>query len=566
MTERVDPLDTLKLLGRTYANDQAQFGSVDDYGRPVTAPEPSVDPDALNQKWGIKGSTPETSLSFKGPLPESVAQDMNAAKRDEIARQSAQQRSPGGAISALGDFGFGMLDPVGIAASAMPVFGEARIAAMLGRAGIDFGEGAAGQIATRAATGAIDATAANAPLVAARYGLSQQEQSDYSMTDAARDLAFGALLGGVLHPAIGAVTDALHGFVSREPGPVALDNDPQTRGAMMTAGVAATMEDRPFDASMFTSLAEARAHEEAMGVAALPGEPDITQPIPGETAGASPYMAVPSAPKRLNQFLREPQTVGDGIHATVIPGGIQDVGGDIEASIGEAPNFPGLINKSGRPLDNATLHAWEAGYFPEHSERPDINHLLDAIAEDHNGNPRYSMHDQAAIDARSYAENHNSEIDRLSSETGIDPKGMTRDQFLSAVGDYHAQIQQMEERGRIDDIIHSDMAERARDNLSTDDEAVLRQVEQVHAMPAPKPGSVPHYIADQIAKLEADLQRTRSGGVEPSEVGAEEGAPISRLHPDDEAALNEVSVAEQGAMARAKAFLQAGACIARGLI
>lgn len=51
----------------------------------------------------------------------------------------------------------------------------------------------------------------------------------------------------------------------------------------------------------------------------------------------------------------------------------------------------GLINnKNGRNLDDMALAAWEAGYFPQNSERPTVNDLLDAIGEELGGRKRYN--------------------------------------------------------------------------------------------------------------------------------------------------------------------------------
>lgn len=60
-------------------------------------------------------------------------------------------------------------------------------------------------------------------------------------------------------------------------------------------------------------------------------------------------------------------------------GGIKDVGGELKAR-DAGKQMIGLINnKSGRSFDDAALDAWESGYFPQFSERPTINDLLDAI-------------------------------------------------------------------------------------------------------------------------------------------------------------------------------------------
>lgn len=166
---------------------------------------------------------------------------------------------------------------------------------------------------------------------------------------------------------------------------------------------------------------------------ALAAEP---APRPG---GPVAYEPVPKPPTKLIDFLRAPEIQGSGIHQTKIPGGVRDPGGDVSAIIGGARGRPGLINNtSGRNLDDATLRAWEHGYFPEHSERPEINHLLDAIAEDHTGNHRYSMHDQDALEAHLGAIERNNEIDRLAAEHGIPTRGIKRDEFFNRLADHQS--------------------------------------------------------------------------------------------------------------------------------
>jgi hypothetical protein len=50
---------------------------------------------------------------------------------------------------------------------------------------------------------------------------------------------------------------------------------------------------------------------------------------------------------------------------------------------------PLVVNQNGWNLDDAARHLWELGYFPESVERPDIKTLLDAIADEAAGRPRY---------------------------------------------------------------------------------------------------------------------------------------------------------------------------------
>jgi hypothetical protein len=158
-----------------------------------------------------------------------------------------------------------------------------------------------------------------------------------------------------------------------------------------------------------------------------------TRELTGHAEPLTPYADVPKEPERLINFLRKSVTHGEGENTTTLPGGVRDPNGDVAAIVGGPKGRPGLINKNGQHLDDATLKAWEAGYFPEHDQRPEINHLLDAIREDHNGNPRYSMHDQEAVDAYHQALTQNAEVDRLAAQHDIDPTGLTRDQFWDKI-------------------------------------------------------------------------------------------------------------------------------------
>ena len=105
-------------------------------------------------------------------------------------------------------------------------------------------------------------------------------------------------------------------------------------------------------------------------------------------------------------------------------GGLKEVRGEVKAATGGAKARPGLINnKGGVNLDDATLKAWQEGYFPEFQTRPEINDLLEALGEDISGRSvrlgnSAADADQAIVDAAA-------DLDRLLNELGIDPKKAT---------------------------------------------------------------------------------------------------------------------------------------------
>jgi len=78
-------------------------------------------------------------------------------------------------------------------------------------------------------------------------------------------------------------------------------------------------------------------------------------------------------------------------------GGLREQGGELGAMgltnaqrrgldhVGQETRFGPLVDPDGMTFDAAALGAWEAGYFPELRERPDINTFLDALRETYNG-------------------------------------------------------------------------------------------------------------------------------------------------------------------------------------
>jgi hypothetical protein len=468
--EGQDWFGPISQLARGIGSASAKLGEVGEFGQTISQPEPSISADDANKSYGIPGK-----LTFTSPLPASVAQSMAEAKHDEIARQDAAIRTPAGfwpSAERLGaSFVAGALDPLNIASMFVPALGEARVAGILARVGLrglgddvlenvaESGAQAIPNIGTRLAvrgvTGAAGGAEFQVPLTALHYGLSRQEQGDYSAMDALGDIMMmGAGLGAVGHVGFGLVHDLLGGLRERFQRTMPAD-DPVTAEAATRASVAAMISGDPVEVEPVVAAGNAARGDEIRGALessaaeqqvrtpaeATPAEPATatvpeTAPWDQSTPGATPFDPVPNAPKRLNQFLQEPYTIGTGIHQLTIPGGLRDVGGDVSAIIGGPKGRPGLINQNGSHLDAATQRAWDAGYFPEHDQRPEINDLLDKIEKDHSGRPQYSMHDQDAAEAHRTVTEANDGVMRLSNHYGIDPEGLTRDQFYDKIMDH----------------------------------------------------------------------------------------------------------------------------------
>lgn len=94
-------------------------------------------------------------------------------------------------------------------------------------------------------------------------------------------------------------------------------------------------------------------------------------------------------------------------------GGLRDQGGELSHlgmtnaartgmdHVGQETRFGPLVAESGMSLDEAALEAWEEGYFPELSQRPDVNTFLDALGETYNGGRgrRFLPEDQPQVGA-----------------------------------------------------------------------------------------------------------------------------------------------------------------------
>jgi len=94
-------------------------------------------------------------------------------------------------------------------------------------------------------------------------------------------------------------------------------------------------------------------------------------------------------------------------------GGIRDHRGELESlgidntarpiDFAKSEGFLGKLidQRQGMNLDDAAQAAWEAGYFPDHAERPTVAEFLDALGETHRGGPGRVFHpdDYATLDA-----------------------------------------------------------------------------------------------------------------------------------------------------------------------
>lgn len=136
--------------------------------------------------------------------------------REQAARQQVMARANGGSFGTqLGaSVAASLLDPLNIASAFVPVVGEARYAAMLGRAASPLG-----RAGVRAGVGVVEGTVGAAIIEPLPLIASGMDQTEYGLSDSLANIAMGGLLGGGLHSIGGAVSDALRRRIATQTPP-----------------------------------------------------------------------------------------------------------------------------------------------------------------------------------------------------------------------------------------------------------------------------------------------------------------------------------------------------------
>ena len=155
-----------------------------------------IDRQELNTKYKNLG------LFFEQDEPQSVVDIIVQEKKDELRRNSIIDRGSKGALPFAAKFltglGVSILDPINIGVSFIPVFGQARFAALAARQGFTKARAVRGTV-----EGAVGATLVE-PIV---YGVAQSVQADYDLMDSFLNVTFGTLIGGGLHVGAGKLRD-----------------------------------------------------------------------------------------------------------------------------------------------------------------------------------------------------------------------------------------------------------------------------------------------------------------------------------------------------------------------
>ena len=180
-TDPVQREELLSKLDGLYQESQGQkdalFQQSIDEGR-------MAEPEDLNDMYdGIVTFTERTSIEEARLIAE--------GKKEEMMRNAIISRSPTGFVPSVAKFGGGMLamatDPVEVATMFIPFVGQAGRARSIARFG---------RVGGRARVGAIEGTAGALLTEPLYYGLSRDQQLDYTMGEALLNVGAGLFLGG----------------------------------------------------------------------------------------------------------------------------------------------------------------------------------------------------------------------------------------------------------------------------------------------------------------------------------------------------------------------------------
>lgn len=157
-----------------------------------------VNRDELNEKYGYLG------LNFKEDTRKHVADYLVEQKEKEIRRSETVAKGPQNIFAKssyfLTSLGTSFLDPINIAASFVPVVGQAKFANMVAKSGKNI---------ARLKKGAVEGFVGNLAVEPIVYGVHTSQQSDYDQYDAFINVAAGGLIGSTFHAGFGKLGDFL---------------------------------------------------------------------------------------------------------------------------------------------------------------------------------------------------------------------------------------------------------------------------------------------------------------------------------------------------------------------
>ena len=155
-----------------------------------------LDRDELNKEYGSLG------LSFKKDTRAGLVDYIVERKKLENERSNAIARGPTGKLAKsfffLESLGTSFLDPINLAASFVPIVGQARFANMVARSGKNV---------ARMKKGFVEGFVGNAAVEPLVYGVAKSEQANYDAWDSFANIAVGGFIGSAAHVGFGRIGD-----------------------------------------------------------------------------------------------------------------------------------------------------------------------------------------------------------------------------------------------------------------------------------------------------------------------------------------------------------------------
>jgi hypothetical protein len=458
-------------------------------------------PESLTEKYG-------DLLKFDRVMSDEEAKLLYAGKKEEVVRNAIASRSPSGFTAGIAKFGGGMLavatDPVEVATMFIPFVGPAGRAASVARFG---------RVGGRARVGAVEGTAGALLTEPLYYGLSKDQQLDYTMSEALLNVGAGLFLGG----GIGTVA----GMLSRADVDAKAVIDSIEIDAAVRADLEAVVISEPKRMTEAEAFAKAdRAVKQTREMYGITGgkityETAIRQYVTDQAVQVE-MLVPPSAkkPQTLFSFIKQNGGINDT--SPTFRGEIQNL--DIQGRSDYTRNNKRVVSsisnpKSGSDLDDMAAAAFEAGYIPER----DTDLLMEALRREASGEPVFSMKD---VDAAQDWIEYNKAKGWSDAEIG------RRDGIRSDLEEY-----------KVTNLSDEEVASISKRMDETGDDAidayhdVARSIENIHAEKLARYGS--DITNDPIADFEAAARFDTVGDdIELDDIIMREEAIIAQMRED----------------------------------
>jgi len=358
---------------RTELNDLADnpFVTLDAQVEKMLGDGRLLSAEALNEEYG-------DYIEFTEPMSREGAELLVKNKRAEIARNAIIQKGLNGVAGYSALFGGSLVaaatDPIEIGAAFIPYFGMssrakaiARFGKIKGRTAIGAGEGFAGSIVTE-------------PLY---YGLSRQQQLDYTMGEALLNVGVGTFLGG----GIGTISGV---FGKQKVSPASVARDV----GLPEDALPAQLKDMPdvelsepeLDLQVAKQKKNSAKTHRALGSEKVAGIA-LRQFLNDNAIDVTPVMPrYVDKPENLLQFIRRQGGIND--NDPTYRGELKSIG--IKGAKGyydKNGNYVSRVsNPDGRSLDDMTMRAQEEGYIdPNLDTTAAKNDLLEKIRDEDRG-------------------------------------------------------------------------------------------------------------------------------------------------------------------------------------